>query len=150
MPDDPPFDSHQPDDESPSVGLRWGTTKMFWVVAVVVALIVGFLAGAVLSDGAPGQPPAIEVARDMGMALPLAQHDAFADGVITRGEVEDAMERLRDCAEARDVGGYTELDEAGGVSSFFLSTDDTRAVESCRLQEFDATYRVWVFSERSD
>lgn len=123
-----------------------------WLSLAVTALAafgVGLLVGLALADGDVGQPPAIEMAREVGLALPIAQQPAFSDGVITRAEVEAAMERLTDCAESQGVTGFAaDLADEGTDFHMEYSTGSQSAVELCRLQQFEATYTIWSQQER--
>ncbi len=123
------------------------TTRRRWGAALIVTALVSFGLGVVVG-GLPGgvdvgSPPAIDIARHHGWALPVDQQPAFADGEITRGEVESAIERLTACADAAGVVGFRMvLDEEGNYNSEWL--DDPRdAVGLCRRQQFDATYNVF-------
>lgn len=123
------------------------------VVLAVTALVssgVGLVVGMALADGDVGQPPAIEMAREIGLALPVAQQPAFADGVITLAEAEGALERLTDCAESQGVTGFAAdlADEGTDFEMEYLGGGN--AVELCRSEHFEATYRVWSQQERSN
>jgi hypothetical protein len=115
-------------------------------VTAIVAFGLGAVVGGTRSDDV-GSPPAIDLAREVGLALPLDQQPAFSDGEITRAEVERAMERLTACVEAGDVSGFRiELAEDGSFSSEW-SSGDANTVEMCRLRHFEATYLVWQRQE---
>jgi hypothetical protein len=122
-----------------------------WWVALVVLVVggVGFVLGLLLADSNAGQPPAIDIAREVGLALPIEQQSAFADGVITRPEVEDAIERLTACAEEGGVTGFVAslADEGTGFHLEHLG-EMRNVVELCRLKHFEATYMVWAHQER--
>lgn len=120
-------------------------------LTALLAFSVGLLVGLSLADGDVGQSPAIEMAREVGLALPIAQQPAFADGVITRAEAEDALERLTGCVESQGVTGFAAA-LAGEGTDFSMEWRDGSmggAVELCRLEHFEATYRVWSQQERS-
>lgn len=118
---------------------------------VVLAGLVGFFLGVVLADGDVGQPPAIDMAREAGLALPIEQQPAFVDGVITRPEVEEAIERLTTCAEAAGVTGFVAAVSDEGTDFHMEHSGGNRnAVELCRLKHFQATYTVWSQQERLD
>jgi len=123
-----------------------------WIAALGVTAVVAFGLGVVVGGTRGddvGSPPAIDLAREVGLALPLDQQPAFSDGEITRAEVERAMERLTACVEAGGVGGFRiELAEDGNYSSEW-STSDANTVEMCRRQQFEATYLVWQRQERT-
>jgi len=127
--------------------------RPLWLPLALTALVafgIGLLVGLSLADGDIGQPPAIEMARKVGLALPIAQQPAFADGVITRAEVEDAIERLTDCAGSQGVTGFAAALAAEGTDFHLEYLDGSRvAVELCRLEHFEATYTVWSQQERS-
>lgn len=121
-----------------------------WLALIVfVAGAVGFVLGVVLVDGDVGQPPAIDIAREVGLALPIEQQPAFDDGMITRPEVEDAIERLTACAEEQGVTGFAAAlaDEGTDFQMEYLGGSRS-AVELCRLKHFEATYMVWSQQER--
>jgi hypothetical protein len=102
-----------------------------------------------MTDGDIGQPPAIDMAREVGLALPIEQQPAFADGVITKPEVEEAIERLTECAEAEGVTGFLAgLADEGTDFHMEYSSGNRDAVELCRLKHFQATYTVWSQQER--
>lgn len=132
-----------------SVQLRvGGRSAVGWILALLTTAVVstafGYAIGSTGGNGAEGRSPAIDVARDMGLALPLDQRPAFADGVITRDDVEEAIERLVDCVEAAGgIGFRAELGQDGSLATE-LASGDWHAVESCRMKHFEATYRVWL------
>lgn len=142
------FDS---DDRSVSAAVPNRSQWLSLALTALAALGVGFVVGLSLADGDVGQPPAIEMAREAGLALPIVQQPAFADGVITRAEVEAAIQRLSDCAESRGVTGFT-TDLAGEGTDFQMEylTGSQNTVELCRLQHFEATYTVWSRQEQSN
>lgn len=124
-----------------------------WLSLALTALVafgVGLLVGLSLAGRHVGQPPAIEMAREVGLALPIQQQPAFADGAISRAEIEGAIERLAGCVEARGVTGFTAalVDEGTGFHMESLGGSQI-AVELCRLEHFEATYTVWSQQERS-
>lgn len=127
--------------------LRRRAIALIWVG--IVAFGLGFVVGS-SQGGDVGSPPAIDLAREVGLALPLDQQPAFADGEITRDEVEIALQRLIACADAENVGGFlAELNEDGDYSFEWSSSDDGGAVQMCQLQQFDATFHIWQRQERT-
>jgi hypothetical protein len=122
-----------------------------WRMALVALAAggIGFLLGSVMPDGVVGQPPAIDMAREFGLALPIEQQPAFADGVVTRPEVEDAIGRLTACAQAEGVTGFLAAlaDEGTDFHMEYSSSGYGNAVELCQLKHFQATYTVWSQQE---
>lgn len=125
-------------------------SKRWWLALIVlVAGGVGFMLGLLVADRNVGQPPAIDIAREVGLALPIEQQPAFADGVITRPEVESAIERLTACAEEGGVTGFVASLADDGTDFHLEHSGEMRnVVELCRLKHFEATYMVWTHQER--
>lgn len=122
----------------------------WWSVVVVVAAVALFGLGFAIGDrsgNGEGMAPAIDIARELGYALPLDQRPAFADGEITQEEVEAAGERLTTCVESEGVAGWHFTMDEEGYSSSYQSNDDGWVVELCRIQHFRATYDVWRAQE---
>lgn len=118
-----------------------------WVLALVVTVAVGIGIGYGMEsrsgNGEQARGPAIELARELGLALPVEQRPAFADGVITTEEVEAAIDRFVACVEAAGgVGFRVHLGEDGSLSTS-LESGDFDEVNRCRIRHFEATYAVW-------
>ena len=118
------------------------------VAAIVSVAVIGFglgiFAGLALADDPVGQSPAIDLARDLGLALTVEQQPAFADGVITEDEVGEAGDRFEACVEAEEVAGF-QFDFRGqdGWSTSYSDTGDFQAVEECKIRHLKASYNVW-------
>ena len=116
-------------------------SRLTQTVAVVALCAV---ASACNSGSGRPQDPAISLARDIGVALPLAQYDAFADGVIEFAEVESAADRLRTCVSDGGVTIFTFTVGGGGYQASHSGDEgDFRIIERCRVEHFHATYRVF-------
>jgi hypothetical protein len=73
------------------------------------------------------------MAREIGRALPIAQYDAFADGVINFEEVQTAADRLRACASEGGVASFaTSVTEDGFESSHNGAEGDAVVIERCK------------------
>ncbi len=123
-----------------------------WASAVLVAagLCVSFAAGR-LSTPELGAPPALDLAREIGVAIPEVQLPAFSDGQITFQEVTDAVTRFRTCvvSAGHPTGWSATLEQDG---SFTISVDDpdgdslSRAMYTCRIEHLAATQSVYAAS----
>lgn len=90
------------------------------------------------------------MAREIGRALPLAQYDAFADGVISFEEVQTAADRLTDCASHGGVTSFTiSLTGDGFESSYDGAEGEGDVVERCKIEHFDATFEVFQMQRLS-
>lgn len=113
------------------------------VAVALVAFTLGVVTATVTRNDV-GRAPAIDVARDLGVALPVEQQPAFTDGKITTDEVKQATERLGSCAAAAGVTGF-KIELTGDSYTAEWSLDaDTQTVEACQRRHFDATYQVWL------
>jgi hypothetical protein len=84
------------------------------------------------------------MAREIGRALPIAQYDAFADGVINFEEVQTAADRLRACASEGGVASFaTSVTEDGFESSHNGAEGDAVVIERCKIEHFSATFDVF-------
>jgi len=125
----------------------------FWrgrYIAIGVAALISFAIGVMVggsNGGDVGASPAIDLAREHGYALPFAQQPAFADGVVSQAEVDEAAGRFRVCVEDKQIAGFKFEQSENGWSTTYDSTDDFGEVQSCRIEHFDATYNVWRIQE---
>ncbi len=129
-----------------------GSRRNVWVSAVLVAaaLCLGFIAGR-LSAPEEGAPPAIDIAREIGVAIPEVQLSAFSDGQITFEEVTDAVARFRTCVvDAGFPTGWSVTLEQDGSVAFSHDNPEgeglSRAMFTCRIEHLAATQSVYTAS----
>lgn len=125
---------------------------VFALVGALLALAGGFWLGRATAPEAT-EGPAIDAARNIGVAIPTAQLPAFSDGEITLDEVRVAHERFIDCVEEGGVGdGFSSsIDDSG---SFEVSWDEqptpaeSQLVGACQIDHLDATRQTFVALSR--
>ncbi len=119
-------------------------------LGMAVAIAAAFSIGRATAPEV-GTGPAIDVARRIGVAMPVAQQPAFADGEITIEEVKAAHQRFVDCVE-----------RTGPVAAFESSIDDQamtdisyepsgtpngeELVRNCRIEHLHATQYTFLAS----
>lgn len=131
--------------------LKESSQRFALVGFLLVGVVIGFLIGRAIGAEVGGADPAMSIAREYGWALPEDQTPAFADGTITRAEVEQALDRLTKCVEQQGVSGFDAvLDSEGSLSlEHSGSVESYRAFELCRIRQLDATYNVWRTQQTS-
>lgn len=124
-----------------------------YAVLLVVGLCLSFAVGR-LSAPEIGAPPALEIAREIGVAIPQVQLSAFSDGQITFQEVTDAFDRFRRCVvNAGFPTGWSAVLQQDGSLTF--STESyggdalSRAIYGCRIEHVAATRSVYAASRRA-
>ncbi len=130
-------------------GERSLSVRVAAVVAVAAACFgLGLLVGRDLAEDPVGRSPAIDIAMELGFALPVEQQPAFADGVITEDEVRQAADRFEACVETEQVAGFEfEFRGRDGFGMSYNDHDDYDAVQACETRHFEASYNVWRWQD---
>ena len=135
----------------PQASRTFGRRVLQLVLVGALLLGAGFVAGW-MSSADVGAPPAIGIARQLGVALPEPQIPAFADGIITPQEIIAAHDRFSTCVElAGFAEGFSSVLESDGSMRISIATPvdaaTYRAVEQCRIEHVAATRDVFAWME---
>ena len=122
------------------------------VALLLLGISIGFVIGR-MSAPTTGASPAIDVAREIGVAIPTVQMSAFSDGEITLRETEQAYSRFIKCVgdQGASAGFSSTLERDGSLTiSIQEASDDSlqRLVYRCRIEHLEATRQVYVSSRR--
>lgn len=131
---------------SPSRTALRNRIRLGSVLLLVGGLATGFLAGRI-SASEVGGSPAIDVARELGVAIPEAQLPAFSDGIVTFSEVAEAYERFVACVGGQEAAGFSSsLDQDGSLTMRIEGQDDVlqRLVLACQIEHLEATRQVYL------
>ncbi len=122
------------------------------VALLLLGISIGFLTGR-LSVPTTGASPAIDTAREIGVAIPEVQMPAFSDGEITLRETEQAYSRFVECVgdQGALAGFFSTLEKDGSLTISIQEVGDDslqRLVYRCQIEHLEATRQVYVSSRR--